>query len=128
MTYKISQKTIIGHFARWAIELTPYVVPENLELACMLLTVGTFQICQHKNNQNERYYEGSQEYLTSHLKDMIPSIEQIAAWGTPKRPKITPEDLPRWDAPDFHYIDIYFLIGNMIRTIIQEAELENRDT
>ena len=119
----ITRKEIVGHFARWACEISPYGVSEGMEGVCKYL-YASLKSCSDWSvaGMAEASLCEINEWLYQILYEQ--GVKQFDTWNETKKGK-TPEIAftSRYDAetdPDYDFIDLDALLHNVCVSIRDE--------
>lgn len=113
-----SKKYLIGELARWAINQSPYYIPENLEIVLRklsdLLPTYTFNEYGYKKMKKNEFHKW--------LFDIIIQIPELVEWNSSKDGNKSPfKFVSRYDEPnpDSDFVDLDALVMNIKRSLIQ---------
>lgn len=118
---------ILGQFARWAVEQSPYTCPDNLETAIKSLKERLKEKIEFESIGSDfEYIETTREPLEKSIFESFESLPVIMAWNVPKKgPEREFYFTSRYDSikPDYDIIDIHALARNITHSLIKEAVL-----
>lgn len=119
-----TKDNILGGVAKWAIQQSPYDMPDNLEIALKNL-----------NEVISPYFRPDEEFLATTMtyEDIIRfvfesmiELPQIRAWNEPKiksdHPLVGTSSRFHRTKPDYDFIDLHAMARNIANDIVWEAE------
>ena len=117
-----SKKYLIGESARWAINQSPYYVPDNLEIVLRkfsdLLPTYTF-------DGGYGFKKMKKDEFSKWLFDIITQIPELVNWNNPKNGNNSQYLFTsRYDepAPDSNFVDLHALVRNIKQSLIKLDE------
>jgi hypothetical protein len=139
--FHTSVGAILGHFAMWAVRLSPYTVPDDLGtvLAALKkkLTKHVASLTLPKPEWELFVKFGWLDITERHLEDLLIDalfpLPEFVKWNTRKNGNDAPlgirsaYDDPSKIDPDNEFIDLYALVGQVARSASAEAEAEHRE-
>lgn len=122
----VLEKSLCGIIARWAVQQTPYTVPEGLEevLAEVRKRFCADPLGVKSFGMRHRIIEADREHLHPYISGLLFDQPQVQAWN---RPKIDDGSTMRFisagddeDArdPDRDFIDIDALVQNIASSLL----------
>lgn len=119
-----NKKYLLGEFAKWAINQSPYYVPDNLELVMRklsdLLPTGEFE-----DKGNLGYITMNPVEFERWLFSIIEQIPEIVKWNSPKKGKQQPYIFVSQyfhTNPDYDIVDLDALVRNIRMGLKREED------
>jgi hypothetical protein len=122
--YYITLKTVLGYVANWAIQQSPYTVPDNLASVLEELSRRSFPYFQDGVSCC-MIWRVNRPIFEQYLRTQFLSIAQVQLWGRPKLdPKMDLIIVSRYGGPppDQDCINLDALVGNIVRDIFSLME------
>ncbi|QIG70210.1 hypothetical protein EVB87_110 [Rhizobium phage RHph_N28_1] len=139
---------IVGTFAKWAIQQSPYAVPDNLEVVCKALDERLVKALRPVTDDVRIVEIKPMGFQTTHAKDtlvrlltnILRDIPEYQAWNESKNNNaktdlvfasryghMTADGTPAAYNPDNDFIDLHALVRNVAMTLVQRYILDSRD-
>ena len=117
---------IVGHFAMWAVRLSPYHIPDNLGKSIESLIKFIRNNFKAEIDLDDSYiFTACESKVRKALDEFAKSNEFVREWNKPK----SGDDVQfvtnsRYDSPnpDDDIIDLDALVGDICRSLHQEVE------
>ncbi len=124
--FYVSINDILGSFAKWAIKQSPYVAPDNLELAVKSLSVHLSG--QQHQWDNDQFIEMKCSELMMILEGFCEQSDILKGWNTSKLGKSDYVFVDRYSQPDpdYDFIDLGALIRNISHDICLVNHVDKR--
>jgi hypothetical protein len=135
--FNTSVGAVVGHFAMWAVRLSPYTSPDDLGL--VLEALKQKLVCHVAMATPEadkelfvkfEWMNISERQLEDVLVDALFRVPEFLRWndrrnGNPAPLGIrTAYDDPSQRDPDDEFIDLYALVGQVARSVAVEADYD----
>lgn len=113
----ISRSRVLGELASWAVQQSPYPVPENLEVALLAFLV------QWPHGEDYTSFDNIGA-LERTIMETIGKVPEIQAWNERKNKREGPSFVSRYSAPrdpDDDFIDLDALARNIAMACWHDA-------
>ena len=104
--FTTSRKTVLGALANWAVQQSPYLVPDNLADA-----LREFDSAFH----SDEFFSTDCDWLKANIRLAFMSCPHIEAWNNSKKGDVQIAFYSRYDKPqpDYDFIDLDALARNV---------------
>lgn len=124
----ITMNDILGQFARWAVQQSPFTCPDHLEIAIKSLAERLREKTEFESLSSDfEFIKITRKPLEKLIDECLESLPVIMAWNKPKKgPERTFYFTDRYSTPqpDYDIIDIGALAKNITHSLIREAVLD----
>jgi hypothetical protein len=113
--FTTSRKTVLGALASWAVQQSPYVVPNHLTEALQEFDRAL---------SSDEYFETSCKALHEVVRGTFEGCPSILAWNNPRKGSHTIVFSSRYDTPhpDYDFIDLDALARNVSHAVTLEEK------
>lgn len=115
-------KSVLDHFAEWAVRQSPYTVPDGLGEAVVTLRS---ELINSFDANGMIFIDGRK--MESLIKDAVAGVQVIENWNRPKPGSHTIAFVSRHGGPhpDYDFIDLDALCRNVAFSVVREAAIED---
>lgn len=121
--FTVFRHNLLGAFAMWAVRLSPYEFPADLEAATLKL--GDYFAPMAQTLAGLDWLEFTRHGLEDHLVKAFEAIPEIAAWNNRRNGDDRPfgvASLGSEPDPDDDFVDLFALANNVANTLWREDE------